>query len=249
MGKQTGLGDNFYIAGYDISGDVQSISRIGGGPMALEMTGIDKSAFERQGGLRDGGMAFVTYFNDATGQAVPVLKGRPTTDVIAAYCRGTTLGNPGAACVAKQLNFDPNQGNDGSLTFTVDIQSTLYGLEWGKQLTAGKRTDTGAANGTGVDFGVGSTTFGLQAFLQVFSLTGTNVDVKLQESSDNGAGDAWVDVTGGAFASVTAAPAVERIQTARDLTVERYLRVVTSGVFTSAVFNVIVVRNDTSVVF
>lgn len=82
MTKQSGLGDNFYIAGYDISGDVQSISRIGGGPSVLDFTGIDKSAYERQGGVRDGSWQFVTYFNDATGQSVPVLKSRPTTDVI-----------------------------------------------------------------------------------------------------------------------------------------------------------------------
>ena len=41
----------------------------------------------------------------------------------------------------------------------------------------------------------------------------------------------------------------ERIATANNLTVERYLRVVTSGTFSSVSFAVVIVRNDTAVVF
>jgi hypothetical protein len=73
VGKQTGLGDNCYISGYNLSGDVGSLGRIGGGPALLDVTGIDKSAFERLGGLRDGGVDFSAFFNPAAGQAHPVL--------------------------------------------------------------------------------------------------------------------------------------------------------------------------------
>jgi hypothetical protein len=52
-------------------------------------------------------------------------------------------------------------------------------------LTAAPRTDTTATNGTSYDFGTGSTAFGLQAYLQVLSFTGTSCTIKLQESSDN----------------------------------------------------------------
>ena len=55
--------------------------------------------------------------------------------------------------VAKQLNYDGTRANDGAFTFAVSAQANGYGLEWGKQLTAGTRTDTGATNGTGVAFG------------------------------------------------------------------------------------------------
>jgi len=248
VAKQSGLGDNLYVAGYDLSGDISALGRIGGGPTALDVTGIDKSAFERIGGLRDGSLEFASYFNDAAGQAHPRLSTLPTTDVSITYCRGTTLGNPAAAIVAKQINYDGTRGDDGAFTFAVQAQANGYGLEWGRQLTAGKRTDTTATNGSSVDFGTGSTAFGLQAYLHVFAFTGTSVTVTIQESSDDGAGDAWAAVTGGAFTAATGVTS-ERIATSASQTVERYLRVVTSGTFSNAVFAVTVVRNDTAIAF
>lgn len=248
MAKQTGLGDGLIYHGYDFSGDWMTIRDIGGGPAPLNFTGINKSAFEREGGNRDGRFAATSFFNDAAGRAHTQLSSLRTTDVIVTYLRGTTIANPAASINSKQPNYDGTRATDGMYTFAVDCVGNSYGLEWGKQLTAGVRTDTGATNGTGVDFGTGSTTFGLQAYLQVTAFDGTDVTIKLQESSDNGSGDAFADVTGGGFTTVTGITA-ERIQTARNLTVERYLRVVTSGTFTSVSFAVMVNRNDTSTAF
>jgi hypothetical protein len=234
------------LSGYDLSGDLGSIST-SGGPAALEVTGIDKSAPERIGGLRTGGMSWSAWFNPAANQAHDRLENLPTTDVIATYFRGTTLGDQSANLVAKQLNYDGTRGNDGAFSFAVEAQSNGYGVEWGRSLTAGKRTDTAATNGTSVDFGTGSTTFGLQAYLHVFAFTGTSVTVSLEESSDNGT-DPWAAVTGGAFTAATGITS-QRIATSAVQTVERYLRVVTTGTFTNAVFAVSVVRNDTATAF
>lgn len=257
MGKQSGLGDNLYIAGYDVSGDINALGNVGGGVAALDFTGIDKYAFERKGGIRDGRLQMTSFFNPGTlpDQAHARLKTLPTADVVAAYFRGTALGSPSANIVAKQLNYDGARGDSGEFTFAVEAAANAYGLEWGRSLTAGKRTDVVAGNGTGVDFGVGSPPlfngaglFGLQAYLHVFAFTGTSVTVKLQESSDNGVGDAWVDVVGGAFTAATGITS-QRIETARGLSVERYLRAVTTGTFTNAVFAVSAVRNDVAVTF
>jgi hypothetical protein len=245
--KTSGLGDNFYIAGYDMSGDIGSIS-LSGGPATLDVTGIDKSAHERIGGLRTGSMSWKAFFNPTVGATHDKLAALPTADVICTYARGTTLGNPSACQVSKQINYDGTRGDSGEFTFAVEAQCNGFGLEWGLQLTAGKRTDTTATNGTSVDFGTGSTAFGLQAYLHVFSFTGTSVTVKLQESSDNGAGDAFTDVTGGGFTAATGVTS-QRIATSASQTVERYLRVVTTGTFSNAVFAVTVVRNDTAVSF
>lgn len=247
MSKRSGLGMRLYVGGYEISNDIGSISRVNGGPAALEYTGIDKEAFERLGGKRAGGIEFVSFFNDAAGRATTVLKTLPTADTAVAVLVGTTLGNTGAACVAKQINYDGNRGEDGSLVFTTAAESNAYGVEWGTQLTAGTRTDTEATNGTGVDFGAASS-FGLQAYLQVTGFTGTDVTIKLQESSDDAAADSYADVTGGGFTQVTSGPTWERIATAADLAVERYLRVVTvtTGGFTSLSFQVLVTRNATA---
>lgn len=248
MSKQSGLGDVLYIAGYDFSGDIGSLGGIGGGPAALEVTGIDKSAPERIGGLRDGHIDFTSFFNPTAGRSHPRLSLLPTGDVIMSYYRGTALGGASANLVAKQLNYDGTRADDGAFTFAGANQGNGYGLEWGTSMTAGKRTDTTATNGTSVDFGTGSTTFGLQAYLHVFSFTGTSVTVKLQESSDNGAGDAFADVTGGAFTAATGITS-QRIATSSSQTVERYLRVVTTGTFSSAVFAVSVNRNPVATSF
>lgn len=247
VAKQSGLGDNLYVAEHDLSGDVGSLSNIGGGPAALELTAINASAYERVGGLRDGRIEFSAFFNDAVGGEHAALASRPIGSRQVSYFRGTTLGNPAASLIAKQINYDPSRGNDGSLTIAVQVQATDFGLQWGRQLTAGKRTDGGATNGASVDNGAASS-FGLQAFLHVFAFTGTSATVKIQESSNDGAGDAFADVVGGTFSTVTGV-VDGRIATASGLAVERYLRVVTTGTFSNLVFAVVVVRNDTAVLF
>lgn len=250
MAKQGGLGDNLYVGGNDLSGDINSIRRAGGGPAPIGVTGIDKLAAERIGGRLDGGIEWVSYFNDATVRAHPVQSRLPTTDTHVMYCRGTVLGSPAACLVAKQANYDGTRGDSGEFTFAVSTLGNAFPLEWGRQLTASPRTDTAATNGTSVDF-LAAHSFGLQAYLQVFSFVGTDATIRIQESSDNGAGDAFANVTGGAFTQVTAGPTFERIATASGLSVERYLRVITStsAGFTSLRFAVAVVVNETAVSF
>jgi hypothetical protein len=260
MGKQGGMGDNLYIDGYDVSGDVGELGKIGGGTTPIDVTGIDKSGYERIGGIRDGGIDFKAFFNPetiaggGTRDAVhKVLSTLPTTDRIVTYFRGTTLGNPAANLVSKQLNYDSKRGQSGEFTFDISAVGNGYGVGWGVQLTAGKRTDTTATNGTGVDFGLGSSgtgpsIFGAQFFLHVFAFTGTSVTVKIQESSDNGGGDPFADTTGGTFTAATGITA-QRLETARGQTVKRYLRAVTTGTFSNAVIAVTATRNDQSVVF
>lgn len=251
MSKQSGLGARLFVAGRNLSGDIGSVSRIGGGPAALEVTGIDKGAPERVGGRRDGGIDYQAWFNPAIGAAHGVLSALPAADRIVTYCHRATIGAPAASCVAKQIGYDPTRAADGALTIAVASQADGYGLEWGVLATAATRTDVAATNGTSLDLGAASA-FGLQAYLHVLAFTGTDVTVKLQGSSDNGVGDPWADITAGAFTEITGgAPLAERIQTARNLVVERYLRVatVTTGGFTSLEFAVIVVVNATEVTF
>jgi hypothetical protein len=241
VAKQTGLGDNLYLGGIDLSGDTGSIGNVGGGIAVLDTTGIDKSAYERIGGLQDGRIEWVSHFNPAADQAHDALSTLPTTSRIGTYCRGTSLGSAAAGLVGKQVNYDPSRGNDGAMTIAVNIQaSDGEPLEWGVLGTAGKRTDTAATNGASIDNGAASTD-GLVAYLHVFAFTGTSCTVTLQESADDGGADSWAAVVGGAFTAATAVGA-ERIATATGLAVERYLRVVTSGTFTSCTFAVVIAR-------
>jgi hypothetical protein len=245
VAKTSGLGHRLLVGGVDISGDVTALDEITGSMEELDCTGISKSARERLGGLRDGVISATSWFNP-TGAHV-TFSALPTADVHAMYVMGSAIGDPAAGLVAKQANYAPSRGDDGSMTAAADFQANAYGLEWCQLLTAGTRTDTTATNGSPLDFGatIGTTNFGLQAYLQVLAFTGTSCTIKIQESSDNGA-DTYADVTGGSFGAQSAVGA-SRIETARTLAVERYLRVVTSGTFSSCAFVVAVAKNLTSV--
>lgn len=240
MAKQSGLGDNLYVDGFNLSGDALSYE-INQETELLETTGIDKSAMERIQGLRTTTASFTSWFNDATGQQHPALKVPVAANgKMLTFARGTTLGNPAAAMVAHQVSFAGNRGDDGSFTFDTEAQS-INGvpLEWGIQGTAGVRTDTTATNGAAIDL-TATTNFGLSAYLQVFSFTGTSCTVKIQESSDN-SGDAYADVVGGTFTAATGRT-TQRIATANNLAVERFLRVVTTGTFSSCAFHVTILK-------
>lgn len=248
MGKQSGLGDALYVHGYELSNDIQSVGRIAGGPAVQDVTGIDKSAMERIGLRRDGGIDFAPFYNPAAGRAHARLSTLPTTDAIVTYCRSTTLGKPSAAVVSKQGNYDGSRPADGGYLFAVQSLANGYGVQWGVQLTAGTRTDTAATNGTSVDTAA-SASFGAQAFLHVTAFSGTDVTVKIQDSADD---SSWSDVTGLAFTQITSStPTAERIATAAGATIRRYVRVatVTTGGVTSVSFQVTLVKNETTVAF
>lgn len=245
MAKQTGLGDNLYVDGYDLSGDINAVDKVSGGNRPLNMTGIDKSAIERLGGEREGVIDLTALFNDAASHSHLRLGLLPTTDVIMTYCRGTAIGSSAASMVGKQVNYDPAIAQDGMLTLKVGALSNAWGLEWGNLLTAGKRVDTTATNGASFDQTVVSTAFGWTAYLHVFALTGTNVVITVQDSADNAS---FANITGGAFTSATGVT-TQRLTAGATDTVRRYVRAITSGTFTSATFAVMFVRNATATVY
>lgn len=246
MAKQSGLGDNFYWVGRDLSGDVGSLGSISGGNAPIEVTGISSSAMERLGGIRNGQIEFNAFFNDATSPdgAFSALKGLSTSDRTCSYFRGTAIGNAAAGLVAKQINLDPTRGADGSLTLAIQAVSNGFGLEWGVQLTAGMRTDTVATNGTSYDTG-GSLAFGAQVYLHVSAFSGTDVTVTIQDSAND---SLFADVASLSSSSITSAPTASRFFTTNTATIRRYLRAVTttSAGFTSVSFAVMVVKNATA---
>jgi hypothetical protein len=308
VAKSSGIGARFAVGGYDISGDVQALDTIGGTTALLDSTDITQSAHSRIAGLRDGSMGFTVYMD--TANAHPVLSALPTADTLMTFLAPPlSIGGAAASLVAKQVGYDPTRGNDGSLLMKVQGQGNAYGLEWGAQLTAGFRTDTGATNGTSLDQGAAFSTpsvplttvpvtntsplpatvvvssgtgtnvaingvpqgtfdgtyvvppgqtialtytvaptwtwtlqsaFGAQAYLQVTAITGTSVTVAVQDSADN---SSFTTITGLTFTAVTAAPAWQRLATANNATVRRYLRVITTGTFNPATFAVVFSRN------
>lgn len=240
MAKQSGLGDNLYVGGVNLSGDVGSVESIHGGVATLDVTGIDKLAVERIGGLRDGGVDFTTYFNPAVGASHKTLGLLPNADTLVTYCRGTGQGSPAASCLAKQIGYDGTRADDGAFTFKVSAVADGFGLEWGQLLTPGLRTDTTATSpSTGLDT-LASAAFGAQVYVHLTAFTGTSVTITVQDSADNAT---FATVTGLATSALTV-PGFSRLTTVNTATVRRYLRVITTGTFTNAVFAVNVVKNS-----
>lgn len=83
--------------------------------------------------------------------------------------------------------------------------------------------------GTGGSVTRTSTKLGLSAYEHIFAFTGTDVTVKLQHSADDAVTDAYADITDAAFAQASAIGS-ERIETAADLLIRRWIRVVTTTV-------------------
>ena len=238
MAKQSGLGQRLLVGGYDISGDIQALDAVHSALALLDVTDITESAHSRIAGLLDGGLGTTAFFDSA--DAHPVLSALPTSDVAVSYLLGTTLANPAACCIAKQIGYDPTRGTDGSLTLKSEFQSNGFGLEWGEQLTAGLRTDTTDTAGSVVDDGSASS-LGGQAYLQVTAFTGTSVTVAVQHATTSGG--SYANVTGLAFTAVTAAPAWQRLATSATQSIDEFVKVTTTGTFTSATFSVVFVRN------
>lgn len=252
MSKGSGLGMGLDVDGIDLSGDVNMIGKIGGGPNnTVEMTGIDKLAYERQGLLRTGVLEWVSYFNPAAGAAHPKLSALSTADQVALVrFAPQVIGGAGAGHVCKQLDYGWNRSSDGGLLLDVKTICNGFGIEFGQMLTAGKRSDTTATNGSSYDYGatVGTTNFGLQFYYQLYSFTGTSVTIKIQSSSDDAVGDPYADVTGATTGALSAIGA-GRIATSNVLAIERYLRVATTGTFSQATFAVLACRNLTATAF
>src|ERR1700756_4064374 len=100
MAKQAGMGAAFYCGGSDLSGDINSLSKVSGSVAVIDSTDITQSAVSRLPGLRDGGIDFTSYFDPTT--AHPVLSALPTTDVIMTFVvPAVAVGTPAACLNAK----------------------------------------------------------------------------------------------------------------------------------------------------
>jgi hypothetical protein len=234
--KQSGLGDNFYVDGINISNDLTALSGISCPRTSAEWTGIDKYAMERVLLKRDGLMAGTSQWDPAVSHLA--FRSLPTANRVMSYFRGNGIGSPAASMMAKQINYDGTREEAGLFPFAFNAMADSYGLEWGDQLTPGPRTDTAPTNGSSFDNGA-ATAFGAQMWLHVFAFTGTSVTIKIQDSADNAA---WADLAGATFGAISAIGAA-RVALANNVTVRRYLRVVTTGTFNPATFAVHFTRN------
>lgn len=242
MSKINGLGVRVYSHGYDLSGDINAISGIATSQALLTTTNLAVEAESRIAGLADGSISVNAWFEasdfvtpDKLGELQALTTGGAlrTTDVAVLVPLGQALGDPCVMLVAKAANHNVNRAPGNAVAATWEWQGKNYGTEWGVMLTAGKRTDASAANGTSIDAGAASNSLGASAQCQVFSVaTGTVVPVA-QDSADD---VSFAAITGLTFTGVATAgaPTAERLETSATLQIRRYRRCASTGTFTNA---------------
>jgi hypothetical protein len=122
MAKESGIGfsvtlDDSSGAGQDISNDVTNLS-LNTTQGMQDITGLDSTAIERLGLLRDGEVALSGVFNDAAGQSHAVLKDYYATT---GGARTMALAVSGQTLSMEMLieNYNLTRGTDGSLTWTA----------------------------------------------------------------------------------------------------------------------------------
>jgi len=231
MAKKSGLGQQIFVHGYDLSGDVAAIDNAGSPRELLDTTALNASAHERVVGLSDGNISVSSWFNDSTEQEHEAFKSLPTTDRIVMWAFGATRGDVAACLVAKQLNYDGTRGSDGSLSFTIDTQAASgEPLEWGNTLTTGKETHSVAAVSTSRDDGA-TTGYGLVGILSVTDLDSGTATVSIQQSADN---VTFADILSFVAVAAASAPTAQRLPLSGAIL--RYLRVSSTGTFSNLDF-------------
>jgi len=231
MAKKSGLGEQIFVNGYDLSGDVAAIDNAGSPRELLDTTALNSSGHERVMGLSDGNIGVSSWFNDATEQEHEAFKSLPTTDRIVTWVFGATRGDVAASLVSKQINYDGSRGTDGSLSFTIDTQAASgVPLEWCNTLTTGKESHSSAAVSTSRDDGA-TTGYGLVGILSVADVDSGTVTVSIQQSSDN---VTFETILSFVAVSAAAAPTAQRLPLSGAIL--RYLRVSTTGTFSNCDF-------------
>jgi hypothetical protein len=234
MAKSSGLGQQFWYHGRNISGDVGTLNSIGSPRGVLDVTGIDAAAFVRLLSHSDGIIDFSGFFNIATDQEHDALSGLRTTDIVATLAMSSTRGATMASLVGKQDGYSLDRGSDGSLSTGAVVLGNQSPLEWGVMITAGQETIASAGSLTGLDENGAdaSSAFGAVAYLQFLSLASGNPAVLVEDSTDstNGVDGSWATL----LTFVEGTPPLGERKTVTG-NVDRWVRATASGTFSNAV--------------
>ena len=188
--------------------------------------------------MKDGTVSCSAFFDNAAGKGHATwtsLSGKiPTADQNVLIPLGTTIGDPALMMVSKQGTYYVDRPTGGPVGCSVEY-SAANGTspDFGFLLTAGKVTDGSGTTYTHVD-GTAQSTGGARAMIQAFSLTSGTITATIQDSPDN--------VTYGTLGTFTGVTGVTSELVDISGTVERYVRLKTSGTFSTGVICVAFIR-------
>lgn len=234
MAKTNGLGVRIYANGYDLNTDVNALSGVGTNQALLDTTALANAATARTIGLRDSTLTVNGWFDNATGfshDAFSAISG----DAEVIMTMGTSRGDSACGMVADQSSYNIDRSQGSAIATTVEFStSDGEGLNWGVVLTDGpEQTDSSATNSASVDNSTSSSNGGI-ALISVESIGSGTATVKVQDSSDDAV---WADLA--SFTAVTGRTS-EAVSVSGSI--DRYLRVQTTGTFTDISFVVQMTR-------
>lgn len=210
MAKSTGIGDGLLVSGYDVSGDVGSISGIQTTFGEQDMTAIEMAARDRVQLVENGSFAFNNFFNDSDGEGseargvhdllTGATPGARTTHVLS-YHRGRAVGAWVANLEAQRFSYSLARTQSGSLLGTVNASSTgalERAIFWSRALTPFVGADVpeepeGENPWADVEyaaFELGASSF--RCWFHVLGFSGDDAVVKVQDSADGATG--WADL-------------------------------------------------------
>ena len=238
MAKQSGISDAIYVGGRDLSGNVTSVDTVSARRATIDTPTIDSAAMVRLQGQADGEITVTSWFDDGTNLEHDAFSPLPTTDVTVLYCRGTAADSPAAGLVAKQINYDGSKSQDKALTLNVQcLSSGGVPLEWGVLLQA-EATHSSAGSSSSKDDG-SSTSNGLAAYLQLIDINSGSPTFKIEDSANN---SSWADLVSFTAVANGNEPTAQRVEVSG--TVNRYLRVTSTGTFSNAKFIIMYRRGE-----
>ena len=237
MAKQSGIGDAIYVGGRDLSGNITSVDTVSSRRATIDTPTIDSAAMVRLQGQADGEITVTSWFDDGTNLEHAAFGPLPTTDVQVLYCRGTAADSPAAGLVAKQINYDGSKSQDKALSLNVQCLGQGTPVEWGVLLQA-EATHSSATSSSAMDDSASSSN-GIAAYLQLIDINSGAPTIKLQHSAND---SSWSDLITFTAVSDGSEPTAERKEASG--TVNRYLRVTSTGTFSNAKFIIMYRRGE-----
>lgn len=232
MAKVSGLNVRLYVAGNDLSGDANSLGGAGYSQENYDVTTLNSTAVKRIAGRSDGTLSVNGFFDNASNRIHATFTSNsgklPITDQVILVPLGASVGDNMVAMIAKEGDYTVDRGDGSAIAVSSTFSGNGTAGQFGEMLTAHDDTHGSATDGTAVD-NTASSSAGGAGYVQIMSLGSGTVEVKIEDSSDNATYSDLVTFTSAGTGDV---PTAERVEVSG--TVERYIRVSTSGTFTDA---------------
>lgn len=217
-----GKGTTVLTHGRDASAYLHSTG-VAGSADTAETSTFQQTAKSFVVGLKDAVLSMEGFVDGVAAAADAVLQALfgVNSKIFSYYPEGDARGKSGYHMSAVQTSFEVKSDLGDAVGFSAEAQSNVS-MERGESLKASADSITIDGSETSVD-NAAPTTDGGAAYLHVISKSGgTTLAVIIEQSSDNGVGDAWATIA--TFAVASAQAIAERVAIPAGTTIERYTR-------------------------